>query len=255
MPPRIRPQTLESYLSTLPTPLPPPSKRSSVLRGTLFEYTVQSSLQQSFPGLILRKTGGAGDGGVDLIGRWELPPSHGQRKVVNPDTLERKEAGVPETPEGKRKISVLVQCKSFSSPSMLGPKTIRELAGTLSNAYFAGLRLREAKTEEELEDSVMEEANADEDSTVSSILPALPSPSSCLGLLAVPFALTKSLQKAILASGEWGIIVVHVRDFDEGGGVVGLSWNEKARQVLGGSVSVRNTRGGVKVRIVDDEVD
>src|SRR5688572_857937 len=121
MPPRIRPQTLESFLSTLVTPLPPPSKRSPTLRGTLFEYTAQSSLQQSFPGLTLRRIGGAGDGGIDLIGGWELPRLEKRKKVAVDEKFgeagEKGGGGASSTaPEGveKRKISVLVQCKSFS---------------------------------------------------------------------------------------------------------------------------------------------
>ncbi|ETS83731.1 hypothetical protein PFICI_05607 [Pestalotiopsis fici W106-1] len=77
--------------------------------GTHYEYTVAASLKRF--GFELRRVGGAGDYGIDLLGSWS----------------------VPSTPQPLR---VLLQCKASSATSKarIGPATIRELEGAFVGA-------------------------------------------------------------------------------------------------------------------------
>ena len=76
---------------------------SAVARGTAYELHVVRVLQQL--GIRARRRGGAGDGGIDLVGKWT--------PVQGPD------------------LQILVQCKYYSKP--LGPQTIRELLASLEH--------------------------------------------------------------------------------------------------------------------------
>ncbi|KAH0557030.1 hypothetical protein GP486_005183 [Trichoglossum hirsutum] len=83
--------------------LPP---ASSTYIGTLYEYTVLSSLKRL--GFSLSRVGGRADAGIDLVGEWKLP-------------------FIPQSP-----LKVLVQCKSHKrSP---GPSLVRELEGAFAGA-------------------------------------------------------------------------------------------------------------------------
>ncbi|KAI9867501.1 MAG: hypothetical protein M1813_009060 [Trichoglossum hirsutum] len=83
--------------------LPP---ASSTYVGTLYEYTVLSSLKRL--GFSLSRIGGRADAGIDLVGEWRLP-------------------FVSQSP-----LKVLVQCKSHKrSP---GPSVVRELEGAFAGA-------------------------------------------------------------------------------------------------------------------------
>jgi hypothetical protein len=77
--------------------------------GTHYEYTVAASLK-SF-GFELRRVGGAGDYGIDLLGSWSVP------SMPHP-------------------LRVLLQCKasSVTSKARIGPATIRELEGAFVGA-------------------------------------------------------------------------------------------------------------------------
>lgn len=77
--------------------------------GTHYEYTVAAALKKL--GFHLRRVGGAGDYGIDLLGTWSVP----------------SEA----TP-----LRVLLQCKASSSlaKTRIGPSTIRELEGAFVGA-------------------------------------------------------------------------------------------------------------------------
>ena len=80
----------------------------AVARGTRYELHVQCMLRSI--GIRTRRRGGAGDGGVDLVGRWTS--SHDM------------------SPED-RQCRVLIQCKHLSNP--LGPSVVRELISALSH--------------------------------------------------------------------------------------------------------------------------
>lgn len=76
--------------------------------GTHYEYMVAEALRRY--GFELRRVGGAGDYGIDLLGTWT----------------------VPSTPAPLR---VLLQCKVSSSPTTrVGPARVRELEGAFVGA-------------------------------------------------------------------------------------------------------------------------
>jgi hypothetical protein len=91
------------------------SPKSTYYVGTLFEYTVLRALRNF--NIILHRTGGTDDKGVDLRGRWLLP-QHTQYSE-----------GVP----------VIIQCKAEKRP--LGPKYLRELEGATASAETGTLVL------------------------------------------------------------------------------------------------------------------
>jgi hypothetical protein len=69
------------------------------------------------------RTGGRGDGGIDLLGTWHLP----QRRTSNASST----GGGP----GPRPLRVLVQCKALKTK--LGPNLVRELEGAFVGAPAA----------------------------------------------------------------------------------------------------------------------
>lgn len=81
------------------------NKRSTVYRGTHYEYTIAQALSQY--GFFLKRVGGPSDRGVDLLGTWTLPSTSTRLKTV-------------------------LQCKAGArSPS---PSFVRELKGALAVA-------------------------------------------------------------------------------------------------------------------------
>ncbi|KAF7561723.1 hypothetical protein G7046_g2425 [Stylonectria norvegica] len=81
------------------------NKRTSVYRGTHYEYTVGEALSQY--GFSLKRTGGASDRGMDLLGTWTIPST-------------------------KQTINVVLQCKCGVRTS--SPMYVRELKGALKEA-------------------------------------------------------------------------------------------------------------------------
>jgi hypothetical protein len=79
--------------------------QSSVYVGTVYEYTVQSSLARL--GISLKRIGGRSDYGIDLLGTWKIP------SAASP-------------------LKVLVQCKArVAKPK---PSEVRELEGAFVGA-------------------------------------------------------------------------------------------------------------------------
>ena len=91
---------------------------SSVARGTAYERHVVSVLR--IIGIRARRRGGAGDGGVDIVGSW------GPNQLSH-DCDTHLSRGLAEGLNNP----ILVQCKHHSKP--LGPSTIRELISALDN--------------------------------------------------------------------------------------------------------------------------
>jgi hypothetical protein len=83
------------------------STTSTYYVGTLYEYTVLQALRTF--NIILHRTGGTDDRGVDLRGRWILP------------THANYTEGIP----------VIIQCKAEKRP--MGPKYLRELEGATAS--------------------------------------------------------------------------------------------------------------------------
>lgn len=88
---------------------------TTVYRGTLFEYTVASTLRTH--GFDLHRTGRSNDLGIDLLGWWDLPSSNVTKR--NRDQKGRHNA-----------LKVLIQCKA-TAPK---PSTVRELEGAYVGA-------------------------------------------------------------------------------------------------------------------------
>ncbi|KAK8042627.1 hypothetical protein PG994_013110 [Apiospora phragmitis] len=80
---------------------------STTYVGTHYEYQVASTLKRL--GFDLKRVGGRGDFGIDLIGAWVVPSS------PNP-------------------LRVIIQCKAAGTKTMLGPRLIRELEGAFIGA-------------------------------------------------------------------------------------------------------------------------
>ncbi|PWY89527.1 hypothetical protein BO94DRAFT_565318 [Aspergillus sclerotioniger CBS 115572] len=101
--PTLNHHSLPSFLThATRTSLPP---TSTTYIGTHYEYTTQQTLLSS--ALLLHRTGGRSDAGLDLLGTWHLP-TH------------------------EHPLRVLVQCKALKTK--LGPNLVRELEGTFSQA-------------------------------------------------------------------------------------------------------------------------
>jgi len=80
---------------------------------------VQDTLRRF--GFSLQRTGGRGDGGIDLLGTWQLSTA------ISTDTT--NSTNLVATPPSLR---ALVQCKAFKTK--LGPNLIRELEGAFAGA-------------------------------------------------------------------------------------------------------------------------
>jgi len=80
---------------------------STTYVGTHYEYQVASTLKRL--GFELRRVGGRGDFGIDLIGVWTVPSS-------------------------PRPLRVIMQCKAAATKTMIGPRLIRELEGAFVGA-------------------------------------------------------------------------------------------------------------------------
>lgn len=127
---------------------------STVFRGTLYELTVKETLQRSLGCFSLQHVGGAGDNGVDLMGRWDLlqylpKPAPDADNIANTASP----AGLLSLchPYTKRKrpvdlasdIVVLVQCKY--SLQRIKASVVRELAG-IREFHISKRLLVQAKT-------------------------------------------------------------------------------------------------------------
>ncbi|KAH8173294.1 restriction endonuclease domain-containing protein [Sarocladium implicatum] len=93
-------------------------KKSTVYVGTHYEYSVAATLARY--GFQLKRVGGAGDFGTDLLGTWTIP------------TASKEPKSAP-TPVHPRVMRVLMQCKAGAAQKT-GPQHIRELEGALAAA-------------------------------------------------------------------------------------------------------------------------
>lgn len=80
--------------------------------------------------MALTQVGGAGDGGVDLRGWWNVPSP--PRSSPTSTDGSRSSAGPSRSVEGeRRRIRVLGQCKA--ERKALGPRAVRELEGVMAH--------------------------------------------------------------------------------------------------------------------------
>ncbi|KIY69125.1 hypothetical protein CYLTODRAFT_350240 [Cylindrobasidium torrendii FP15055 ss-10] len=143
----------------------------------MFELRALRTLETNFHGLKLRRVGGKDDGGIDLVGWWDLPTF-------------------------SRRLRVLAQCKAEKKKS--SPKYVREMEG-VSMVYNAGVRspLNDTSVDEEEESSpkgsVVALLLSESPFTKSTILRALKSPIPLM-LLHVPPVLAVDGNEPVVAS-------------------------------------------------------
>ena len=97
---------------------------STVDRGTRFENAAMHFLSTVFSGMHLVRTGGANDGGIDLLGWWEPQFEEEDNKDVSASS-----SSSPSSPMGR--FRVVVQCKAEAKK--LGPRHVREIKGVINN--------------------------------------------------------------------------------------------------------------------------
>ncbi len=141
---------------------PPNALLSTVHRGTHFENRSISLLKQHLS-MSLRRVGGKGDGGIDMVGWWWVP-------CVESDSSSHR----------RRRIRVIAQCKA--EKKKVGPKYIRELEGVLHRFHIPT----------DLEESIdLEHANSQELVHANSHTPS-PRHISSLGLFISESPFTKA---------------------------------------------------------------
>lgn len=104
---------------------------SALFRGTLYEFQAKEALEQTMNCKAMVRVGGAGDNGVDLMGRWNLARfgTETLTKVSSKLLLLKTRVSTA----GQAHISLehdviaLVQCKNYAT--RIKAATIRELAG------------------------------------------------------------------------------------------------------------------------------
>lgn len=92
---------------------------SRLFRGTFYEFQAKEALERHLHLSGLARVGGAGDNGIDLLGRWDL------RCFQNPSSSADSPAQMPCDASGK--VPVLIQCKNHATK--IKASVIRELAG------------------------------------------------------------------------------------------------------------------------------
>ncbi|KAK5072974.1 hypothetical protein LTR51_005615 [Lithohypha guttulata] len=161
--------------------------RSYVFLGTRYEYLIQRHLQDHL-GFDLTRVGGAGDGGVDLIGTWKLPlPETGGD-------------GVAKSGNGTT-FRVILQAKRIATSRKLQPGLMRELEGTLTYANsmrslqeaFAAHRIRRLNSSGRLETPVDSAEPVEHEKADLSHL-------STIGILIATRPLTDGIEKAMASS-------------------------------------------------------
>lgn len=104
---------------------------SATFRGTLYEFFTKEKLESIMSCRDMARVGGAGDNGVDLIGKWNLGDYEIDEKAKTSSKLillKTKCNGSAQAPTNlEHDIIALVQCKNYAS--RIKASTIRELAG------------------------------------------------------------------------------------------------------------------------------
>lgn len=182
---------------------------SSTFRGTLYEFLVKEALERDFCFRDMTRKGGAGDGGVDILGKWDPRGLSGVDST--PATVLNNEAmgpGEKNTKPPHLPIAI-VQCKNSSK--RIGSPVVRNLAGTYE-VY--------AKTKKE------------RDSTFFVL--ASPFPLTPLGLRQANMSLVPLVHFMV---SPWELISSEVDEYDisnyRGGNFEGVAINERARKLLG----------------------
>lgn len=107
----------------VPLPLHSLIRRTTVDIGRAFELHSLKFLNENFY-MDLKQVGGAGDGGVDLRGWWNVPSPE-------PSDGGRSSSSSSESSSMVRRLRVLGQCKA--ERKALGPRAVRELEGVMAH--------------------------------------------------------------------------------------------------------------------------
>ncbi|KAG5420847.1 RRG7 [Candida metapsilosis] len=120
--------------------------RSTVFRGTLYEFHVKNLLETKLHAKNMIRCGGAYDNGIDIIGQWDLLPFYKESLNLN-STVQQKVYSssllhhVSESPTLKKPvislsddIQLVVQCKN--TKKRLGASEVRQLSGVLEYHKF-----------------------------------------------------------------------------------------------------------------------
>ena len=108
------------------------SPTSPVYKGTYYEYSVAHAVLPF--GLVLKRVGGAHDGGIDLWGRWWL--DFDSRLPARPSLAKKSQQAA-----GEEWVYVAAQCKGVGGK--VSPALVRELEGALA-VFKTQLRARDA---------------------------------------------------------------------------------------------------------------
>lgn len=104
---------------------------SAMFRGTLYEFLTKEKLENTMNCHNMVRVGGAGDNGVDLIGKWNLREYDIDERTKASSKLillkSRPSASALPSIDLENDIIALVQCKNYAS--RIKASTIRELAG------------------------------------------------------------------------------------------------------------------------------
>ncbi|KAF8457622.1 hypothetical protein BDZ91DRAFT_744181 [Kalaharituber pfeilii] len=119
---------------------------TTVYRGTLYEYIVSRALFEK--NMVLIRSGGRDDRGIDLHGYWHIPqptlfPNNTLPIIPLPSTTPSADPDLsspilsptlpsPSSIRLNKPLPVLIQCKGLSNAAP-GPNIIRELSGTMAN--------------------------------------------------------------------------------------------------------------------------
>lgn len=118
------------------------SLTSTAVRGTLYEFTAKAYLSQFLEMDSLIRIGGANDGGIDIVGNWNLKNYVNLEDIremkINKKSLLYKSIEYNNFMNNKvnrnhislENINVYVQCKNYERK--IGPQTVRELDGILN---------------------------------------------------------------------------------------------------------------------------
>lgn len=183
---------------------------SHTFRGTLYEFLVKETLERDFCFRDMTRKGGSGDGGVDILGKWDPRGLSGIAVDSTPAAMLKNDILGP-AEKSIRSLNLpiaIVQCKNSSK--RVGSPVVRNLAGTYE-VY--------AKTKKERDNTFF--------------VLASPFPLTSLGLRQANMSLVPLVHFML---SPWELVSSEVDEYDinnyRGGNFQGVAANEKARKLL-----------------------
>ena len=203
-------------------------RKSTVSVGTQFELRAQSLLRERFS-MMLERSAGPGDGGLDLVGWWWLP------RDPTPSSTEKQDDSDEVSASDRWRIRVLAQCKAEKKG--FGPNYVREMEGVLHRLLFP-------------HDTLPTLAPSDEKAETQTYTPK-PIPTLALLVSLSPFT-NKAVARAM--SSPIPFLLLHLpKESDPSAGEIpedeptpSLLWNPalgSEKGLMGGKLEVRWERG------------